>query len=45
MSRYRTCRLTALSKEFQKMGEEAGIKVEVLNKNKIEALKMGGLLA
>jgi leucyl aminopeptidase len=36
---------TVLSKEFQKMGEEAGIKVEVLNKNKIEALKMGGLLA
>ena len=35
---------TALSKEFQKMGKEAGIKVEVLNKNKIEALKMGGLL-
>ncbi len=35
----------ALSKEFQKMGEEAGIKVEVLSKNKIEALKMGGLLA
>ncbi len=34
-----------LAKEFQKMGEEAGIKVEVLNKNKIEALKMGGLLA
>ena len=36
---------TTLSKEFQKMGKEAGIKVEVLNKNKIEALKMGGLLA
>jgi leucyl aminopeptidase len=35
---------TELSKEFQKMGKEAGIKVEVLNKNKIEALKMGGLL-
>jgi leucyl aminopeptidase len=34
-----------LAKEFQKMGEETGIKVEVLNKNKIEALKMGGLLA
>ncbi|MCK9399440.1 MAG: leucyl aminopeptidase [Bacteroidales bacterium] len=34
-----------LAKEFQKMGEEVGIKVEVLNKNKIEALKMGGLLA
>jgi leucyl aminopeptidase len=35
----------ALSNEIRKMGEEAGIKVEVLNKNKIEALKMGGLLA
>jgi leucyl aminopeptidase len=34
-----------LAKEFQKMGTDAGIKVEVLNKNKIEALKMGGLLA
>jgi leucyl aminopeptidase len=34
-----------LAKEFRSMGEEAGIKVEVLNKNKIEALKMGGLLA
>jgi len=36
---------TDLSNVFQKLGEEAGIKVEVLNKNKIEALKMGGLLA
>jgi leucyl aminopeptidase len=36
---------TDLAKEFQKMGKDAGIKVEVLNKNKIEALKMGGLLA
>jgi len=36
---------TVLSKEFQEMGKAAGIKVEVLNKNKIEALKMGGLLA
>lgn len=35
---------TELSKEFQEMGKAAGIKVEVLNKNKIEALKMGGLL-
>jgi leucyl aminopeptidase len=34
-----------LAREFQVMGEEAGIKVEVLNKNKIQALKMGGLLA
>jgi leucyl aminopeptidase len=36
---------TVLSKEFQEMGKATGIKVEVLNKNKIEALKMGGLLA
>lgn len=35
---------TDLSKSFQEMGKAAGIKVEVLNKNKIEALKMGGLL-
>lgn len=34
-----------LAKEFQKMGKEAGVKVEVLNKKKIESLKMGGLLA
>lgn len=34
-----------LAKEFEAMGKEAGIKVEVFNKNKIEALKMGGLLA
>jgi len=34
-----------LAKEFQKMGKEAGIKVEVLNKKKIESLKMGGLIA
>jgi leucyl aminopeptidase len=34
-----------LAKEIEKMGEEAGFKVEVLNKKKIEALKMGGLLA
>lgn len=34
-----------LSKEFEKMGKEAGFKVEVLHKSKIESLKMGGLLA
>ncbi|PKP51274.1 MAG: peptidase M17 [Bacteroidetes bacterium HGW-Bacteroidetes-12] len=34
-----------LSKEIQKLGKEAGFKVEVFNKSKIEALKMGGLLA
>lgn len=34
-----------LSEAVEKMGEGAGIKVEVLNKKKIEALKMGGLLA
>jgi len=35
---------TELSIAFQQLGKDAGIKVEVLNKNKIEALKMGGLL-
>ncbi|NVO19726.1 MAG: leucyl aminopeptidase [Bacteroidetes bacterium] len=35
----------ALAFEFEKMGLEAGIKVEILNKQKIEALRMGGLLA
>ncbi|HTB31735.1 MAG TPA: leucyl aminopeptidase [Bacteroidia bacterium] len=34
-----------LAKEFEKMGKEAGFKVEVLNKARIEALKMGGLIA
>lgn len=39
--------LTAVqfSKEIEKMGEEAGFTVEVFHKQKIEALKMGGLLA
>jgi leucyl aminopeptidase len=36
---------TQLAKEFQQMGKEAGFEVEVLNKVKIESLKMGGLLA
>lgn len=36
---------TQFGKEIQKAGKEAGFKVEVLNKTKIEALKMGGLLA
>ncbi len=34
-----------LAEEFKKMGEEAGFEVEVLTKKKIEALKMGGILA
>lgn len=33
------------AKEVQKMGKDAGFKVEVFNKSKIESLKMGGLLA
>ncbi len=39
--------LTAVqfSNEIEKMGEEAGFSVEVFHKQKIEALKMGGLLA
>ncbi len=36
---------TALSEEIKKMGSAAGFRVEVLNKGKIESLKMGGLLA
>jgi leucyl aminopeptidase len=35
----------ALAEEIKKMGNTAGFQVEVLNKGKIEALKMGGLLA
>lgn len=34
-----------LSKEFKKLGNTAGFYVEVFNKQKIESLKMGGLLA
>ncbi len=36
---------TGLSEEIRKSGESSGFKVEVLTKGKIEALKMGGLLA
>ena len=36
---------TSLAKEISHMGKEAGFSVEVLTKGKIEALKMGGLLA
>lgn len=34
-----------LGKSLRKMGKEAGFKVEVFGKDKIKALKMGGLLA
>lgn len=34
-----------LSEEITRLGGESGFKVEVLNKKKIESLKMGGLLA
>ena len=34
-----------LSKEIEKMCSEAGAKVEILTKKKIQSLKMGGLLA
>jgi leucyl aminopeptidase len=36
---------TQLGQAFAKMGREAGFKVEVMNKSKIQSLKMGGLLA
>ena len=36
---------TALGAAIEKTGKSAGFKVEVLTKGKIEALKMGGLLA
>jgi len=35
----------ALAEEIKRMGSLSGFKVDVLNKGKIEALKMGGLLA
>lgn len=34
-----------LASEFEIMGNESGFKVEVLDKSRIESLKMGGLLA
>jgi len=36
---------TQLGKEISSLGRKAGFKVNVLNKKRIEALKMGGLLA
>ena len=36
---------TQFSEEISKMGKEAGFSVEVFNREKIETLKMGGLLA
>jgi leucyl aminopeptidase len=36
---------TTLSEEIKKIGDSAGFSTEVLTKGKIEALKMGGLLA
>jgi leucyl aminopeptidase len=35
----------SLAEEIRKLGDASGFKVEVLTKGKIEALKMGGLLA
>ncbi len=35
----------ALAEEIKKIGNSSGFRVEVLNKGKIETLKMGGLLA
>ena len=36
---------TCFSEEMERMGSEAGFNVEILNRKKIEALRMGGLLA
>lgn len=36
---------TVFANEIKKLGKQAGFKVEVLDKKRIEALKMGGLLA
>lgn len=36
---------TQIAKEIKKLGKEAGFKVDVFNKAKINSLKMGGLLA
>jgi leucyl aminopeptidase len=39
-----TLTATAFAKEVQKLGKDCGAKVEILNKSKLEALKMGGIL-
>lgn len=39
-----TLNSVALSKEIRKMGDKSGFTVEVLDKSRIESLKMGGLL-
>lgn len=36
---------TQFSKEFEKLSKESGFTLEVFNKQKIESLKMGGILA
>ncbi len=36
---------TGLAARFREMGDRAGFEVEVMNKQKIESLRMGGLLA
>jgi leucyl aminopeptidase len=36
---------TKLAEEFEELGHKAGFSVEILEKKKIESLKMGGLLA
>jgi leucyl aminopeptidase len=36
---------TEIAEQIKKLSKEANFKVDVLNKNKIESLKMGGLLA
>ena len=35
---------TVFSKEIEKLGKDCGAKVEVMNKKKLEALQMGGIL-
>lgn len=40
-----TLSATAMAEKFRDKGKESGFSVEVLNKAKIESLKMGGLLA
>jgi leucyl aminopeptidase len=40
-----TLNAVEFAKAFQALGKDAGFRVEVLNKAKIESLKMGGLLA
>jgi len=42
---FSTLNTPVFAKELEKMAKDSGVKIEILNKKKIETLKMGGILA